>query len=149
MRLAVKPAEAQQVDFGAGPLITDVDKDEVLKTCLFVMTLTWSRHQYAEFMRDQSAATWPGCYRRAFEWFGGSVGWVIIDNAKCAITRACVHGPSCGQCAQAMDSGSTPARRATAKEGRRRGRRQIQRAVSCRYANSAAWPTPTPSCMNG
>jgi len=104
MRLAFKPAEAAQVDFGAGPLITDVDTGEVFKTWFFVMTLAWSRHQYAEFVRDQSVATWLGCHRRAFEWFGGSVARVIIDNAKCAITRACVYEPevqrSYGECAE-------------------------------------------------
>jgi hypothetical protein len=38
--------------------------------------------------------TWLGCHRRAFEWFGGVPERVIVDNAKCAITRACVHDPA-------------------------------------------------------
>ena len=37
-----------QVDFGAGPPITDVHTGEIFKTWFFVMTLAWSRHQYAE-----------------------------------------------------------------------------------------------------
>jgi transposase len=93
LRLIFKPAEAAQVDFGAGPVITDVYTGEVFKTWFFVMTLAWSRHQYAEFVRDQTVATWLGCHRRAFEWFGGVVSRVIIDNAKCAITKACVYDP--------------------------------------------------------
>jgi transposase len=93
LRLAFKPAEAAQVDFGAGPAITDVYTGEVFKTWFFVMTLAWSRHQYAEFVRDQTVATWLACHRRAFEWFGGGVSRVIIDNAKCAITKACIHDP--------------------------------------------------------
>ncbi len=104
MRLEFKPAEAAQVDFGAGPLITDVYTGEIFKTWFFVMTLCWSRHQYAEFVRDQTVATWLGCHRRAFEWFGGCVARIIIDNAKCAITRACVYEPevqrSYGDCAE-------------------------------------------------
>ena len=104
MRLTFKPAEAAQVDFGAGPLMTDVHTGEIFKTWFFVMTLCWSRHQYAEFVRDQTVATWLGCHRRAFEWFGGSVSRVIIDNAKCAITRACIYEPevqrSYGECAE-------------------------------------------------
>lgn len=104
MRLTFKPAEAAQVDFGAGPPITDVHTGEIFKTWFFVCTLAWSRHQYAEFVRDQSVATWLGCHRRAFEWFGGCVSRVIIDNAKCAITRACVYEPevqrSYGECAE-------------------------------------------------
>jgi transposase len=93
MRLTFKPAEAAQVDFGAGPLITDVYTGEIFKTWFFVMTLCWSRHQYAEFVRDQTVATWLGCHRRAFEAFSGVPSRVIIDNAKCAITKACVYEP--------------------------------------------------------
>ena len=94
MRLDFDPAEAAQVDFGAGPTITDVHTGEVFKTWVLVMTLCWSRHQYAEVVRDQTIATWLGCHRRAFAWFGGVPGRIIIDNPKCAITRACVTDPT-------------------------------------------------------
>jgi transposase len=63
--------EMAQVDFGAGPLITDRETGEVSKTWFFIMTLVWRRHQYAELVRDQSVATWLACHRHAFEWFGG------------------------------------------------------------------------------
>jgi len=29
----------------------------------------FSRHQYVEFVFDQTVMTWLGCHRRAFEWF--------------------------------------------------------------------------------
>lgn len=93
MRLEFKPGEAAQVDFGAGPLLTDVSTGEVFKTWFFVMTLAHSRHQYVEFVRDQTVATWLVCHRRAFEWFNGVPGRLIIDNPKCAIVRACIHEP--------------------------------------------------------
>lgn len=93
MRLDFRPGEAAQVDFGAGPLVVDAQTGLALKTWFFVMTLCWSRHQYVELVRDQSVATWLACHRHAFEWFGGVVERVIIDNPKCAVTRACVHDP--------------------------------------------------------
>lgn len=93
LRLSFKPGEAAQVDFGAGPMITQALTGETRKTWFFVMTLCWSRHQYAEFVHDQSSATWLACHRRAFEWFGGVPGRLIIDNAKCAITKACIYDP--------------------------------------------------------
>ena len=37
LRLDFKPAEAVQVDFGAGPLLTDVYTGEIFKTWFFVM----------------------------------------------------------------------------------------------------------------
>jgi transposase len=104
LRLEFKPGEAVQVDFGAGPLMTDAQTGEVFKTWFFVMTLCWSRHQYAEFVLDQTVATWLGCHRRAFEAFRGVPSRVTIDNAKCAITKACYYEPEVqrayGECAE-------------------------------------------------
>lgn len=86
-------AEAAQVDFGQGPAITDRKSGEVIKTWVFVMTLAWSRHQYAEIVRNQKVETWLACHRHAFEWFNGCPRKVRIDNAKCAIVRACYYEP--------------------------------------------------------
>ena len=63
------------------------------KTSVFVMVLAWSRHQYAELVRDQSIETWLGCHRRSFENFNGVPSKIIIDNPKCAITKACYYDP--------------------------------------------------------
>ena len=87
------PGEAAQVDFGAGPLIADERTGELCKSWVFVMTLCHSRHQYAELIRRQDVETWLACHRRAFEWFHGVPARVIIDNAKCAIVRACRRDP--------------------------------------------------------
>jgi hypothetical protein len=87
------PGEAAQVDFGSGPVIIDTRTGEEIKTWFFLMTLCWSRHQYAEIILNQKVDTWLACHRHAFEWFNGVVKKVTIDNAKCAITRACYRDP--------------------------------------------------------
>ena len=92
VRLTFAPAEAAQVDFGAGPVLTH-PHGKPRRTWAFVMTLAHSRHQYVEFVWDQTVATWLGCHRRAFEWFDGVPERLIIDNAKCAIVKACSHDP--------------------------------------------------------
>nr|WP_203456976.1 DDE-type integrase/transposase/recombinase [Legionella sp. MW5194] len=84
--LEFKPGESAQVDFGQGPKITD-GKGEEQKTWIFVMVLSWSRHMYAEMVLHQDVETWLACHRRAFEWFNGVPEKIIIDNAKCAITK--------------------------------------------------------------
>lgn len=86
-------AECAQVDFGQGPPMTDSCGGAPFKTWFFVMTLAWSRHQYAEIVRDQKVATWLACHRHAFEWFNGVPRKVVIDNPKCAITKACYFEP--------------------------------------------------------
>lgn len=92
VRLSFAPGEAAQVDFGAGPVLMHPD-GRARRTWVFVMTLCHSRHQYIEFVWDQTSATWLGCHRRAFEWFNGVPERVIIDNAKCAIIKACRFDP--------------------------------------------------------
>jgi transposase len=85
--------EMAQVDFGQGPVITDRGSGELIKSWIFVMTLAWSRHQYAEIIRNQKLETWLACHRHAFEWFNGCPRKIRIDNPKCAITRACYYEP--------------------------------------------------------
>jgi transposase len=87
------PGEAAQVDFGTGPVLVDTRTGEEVKTWFFLMTLCWSRHQYAEMVLNQKVDTWLACHRHAFEWFNGVVVRIIIDNPKCAITRACYRDP--------------------------------------------------------
>ncbi len=103
VRLDFEPGCAAQVDFGAGPMLLHPD-GQMRRTWAFVMTLCHSRHQYVEFVWNQTVATWLGCHRRAFEWFAGVPERIIIDNAKCAITKACVHDPqaqrSYAECAE-------------------------------------------------
>lgn len=87
------PGEAAQVDFGAGPKFIHPHNGALLSSWFFVMTLCSSRHQYAELVFNQKVETWLACHRRAFEWFDGVPEKLIIDNAKCAITRACAKDP--------------------------------------------------------
>lgn len=91
--LEFAPGEAAQVDFGSGPKLIDAITGELFPSWVFVMTLCYSRHQYAEIVRHQDVETWLGCHARAFQWFGGVVERAIIDNPKCAITRACYRDP--------------------------------------------------------
>ena len=92
--LHFKPGEAAQVDFGKGPDLYDDRVGKVIPTWFFVMTLCWSRHQYAEVVAHQDSETWLKCHQNAFEWFGGVPRKVIIDNAKCAMTKACYNDPA-------------------------------------------------------
>ncbi len=91
--LEFAPAEAAQVDFGKGPTIDDIFTGKRLSTWIFVMTLCFSRHMYAEIVTDQKVETWLACHRRAFEFFASVPQKLIIDNAKCAIVRACFRDP--------------------------------------------------------
>lgn len=86
--LHFESGEAAQVDFGHGPKLLDQRTGRVEQTYYFVMTLCYSRHQYAELVTHQDMETWLNCHQRAFLFFGGVPRKVIIDNPKCAVTVA-------------------------------------------------------------
>lgn len=81
------------------------ESGQLLKTWVFVMTLSWSRHQYAEVVFDQTVETLLACHRRAFEWFGGRPNKIIVDNAKCAIVRACTYDPEAQRSYASLNEG--------------------------------------------
>jgi transposase len=93
VRVETKPGEEVQVDFGYAGRMVDTETGELRKTWAFVMTLSWSRHQYVEFVFDQKVGTWLRLHRNAFSFFGGAPERVVVDNLKAAIIRACWHEP--------------------------------------------------------
>jgi len=93
LRLEVDPGEEAQVDFGFGGMYRDPELDRLRRAWAFVMTLSWSRHQYAELVFDQSVATWLRLHRAAFEFFGGVPRRVVLDNLRAAIVHAALYDP--------------------------------------------------------
>jgi len=100
--LHFKPGEAAQIDFGFGPKIFNELTGRLEQTYFFVMTLCYSRHQYAELVLHQDIQTWLNCHQHAFQFFGGFPVKVIIDNAKCAVIKAGYHEASLNQSYEAF-----------------------------------------------
>jgi transposase len=97
VRVERKPGEEGQVDFGFAGRMIDPVTDELRRAWAFVMTLSWSRHQYTEFVFDQKIDTWLRLHRNAFTWFGGVPERVVIDNLKTAIIKAVWDDPEVQQ----------------------------------------------------
>jgi transposase len=93
VRVECKPGEEAQADFGYAGQLLDAASGELRKAWAFVLTLSWSRHQYVEFVFDQKVDTWLLLHRHAFEFFGGVPTRVVIDNLKAGITQACWDAP--------------------------------------------------------
>lgn len=96
-RVETAPGEEAQVDFGYAGRMLDPQTGQLRKAWAFVMVLGFSRHQYVEFVWDQTVATWLLLHRHAFEFFGGSPKRIVLDNLKAAITKACVDDPQVQQ----------------------------------------------------
>ena len=97
VRLQSAPGEELQVDFGSAGSLFDPVKGRLRPAYVFVATLSYSRHQYAELVFDQKVPTWLGLHRRAFESFGGVPKRVVPDNLKAAVLQALVHDPVLGE----------------------------------------------------
>ena len=101
-RVHAKPGEELQVDFGAvGPLF-DPASGRIRPAYVFVATLGYSRHQYAELVFDQKVVTWIGLHRRALEYFGGVPVRVVPDNLKAAVLKVLVHDAVLGEAYRQM-----------------------------------------------
>jgi transposase len=84
VRIETEPGEEAQVDFGyVGRLLNE--NGEPGKAWAFVMSLSWSRHMYVEFVFDQQVDTWLNCHANAFEFFQGVPKRVVLDNLKSGI----------------------------------------------------------------
>jgi transposase len=93
VRVERSPAEEAQVDFGYAGKMIDPQTGKLRRSWAFVMTLSWSRHQYVEFVFDQKVITWLRCHRNAFAFFEGVPERVVIDNLKTAILKAVFDDP--------------------------------------------------------
>lgn len=97
VRVHSAPGEEAQVDFGSAGNFLDPPSGRVRQAYVFVMTLSFSRHQYAELVFDQKVSTWLELHKRAFESFGGVVAKVVPDNLKAAVLVASLHDPVLGE----------------------------------------------------
>jgi transposase len=102
IRVHSEPGEEMQVDFGSVGKLFDPGSGRIRTAYVFVATLCYSRHQYAELVFDQKTATWIGLHRRAFEYFGGVPKRVKPDNLKAAVTKALIHDPVLGEAYRRM-----------------------------------------------
>lgn len=88
VRIETAPGEEAQVDFGHAGKMKDPVSGKERKTWGFVMTLSFSRHQYVEFVFDQEVSTFIACHVHAFEFFGGVVRRVVLDNLKSGVLES-------------------------------------------------------------
>jgi transposase len=102
VRVQTGPGEEAQVDFGNVKPLYDPIRHIKRPAYLFVMTLSFSRHQYDELVFDQRIPTWIACHRHAFEFFGGIPKRVVLDNLKAAILEASLDDPVLGEAYRRM-----------------------------------------------
>ncbi len=93
LRIEVEPSEEAQVDFGSAGMMFDPETKKMRRAHCFVMTLSYSRLHYVEFVFDQGQVTWAKCHINAFEFFGGIPKRIVLDNLKSGILRPNTYDP--------------------------------------------------------
>jgi hypothetical protein len=78
LRLEGAPGDEGQVDFGFAGEVLDPASHRLRRAWVFVMTLAFSRHQYAEAVFDQSVGTWLRLHRAAFDFFLGVPRRIVL-----------------------------------------------------------------------
>jgi transposase len=102
VRVHTPAGEEMQVDFGSVGSLYDPSSGQIRTAYVFVATLSYSRHQYAELVFDQKVITWIGLHRHAFEYFGGVPRRVVPDNLKAAVSKVLVQDAVLGEAYRQM-----------------------------------------------
>lgn len=102
LRVHSAPGEEAQVDFGDVGELYDPRGGRLRTAYIFVATLCYSRHQYAELVFDQKVPTWIALHRHAFEAWGGVPRRIVPDNLKAAVVRILIDEPVLGEAYRRM-----------------------------------------------
>lgn len=102
VRVHTGPGEEAQVDFGPVGRLYDPATGHARSAYVFVATLSFSRHQYAELVFDQKTPTWIALHRRAFESWDGVPRRLVPDNLKAAVLQALVDDTVLGEAYRRM-----------------------------------------------
>ena len=103
------------VDYsGKRPHLVNPITGEVRPVELFVMVWGASNCTYAEAQETQSFFHWAMGHVRGFSYFGCVAHYVVPDNLKAAVTKACIYDPDLNrgyvELAEHYDFGILPAR---------------------------------------
>mgnify|MGYP001547255471 CR=1 FL=1 len=87
------PGEVAEVDFGRLGLVLDPETGKKRVTYALIVTLVYSRHQYVHITQGQKYKDFIDGLESAWEFFGGVVARLIIDNLKAAVFKADKYDP--------------------------------------------------------
>lgn len=94
VRIEVAPGSQGQVDFGYAGLMREAHSGRLRKAWAFIMALSYSRHRFVRFVFRMDVRTWIDCHERAFAFFNGVPGCVVLDNLKPGVIKPDIYDPT-------------------------------------------------------
>jgi transposase len=92
-RLEFLPGEEAQVDYGEGALTRYGAERRYRRPRLFVMTLRYSRRSFRKVVWKSSTEVWARLHEEAFQYFGGSCRYCVLDNLKEGVITPDIYEP--------------------------------------------------------
>jgi len=93
MRQEHRGGEKLFIDYSDGLSIVDALTGELTLTQLFVAVWGASNYTYTEATPSQTLPNWIGSHGRAFEYFGCAPRFLVPDNLKSGVSKACKYEP--------------------------------------------------------
>lgn len=93
-RIEVAPGSQGQVDFGYAGVMKDPETGKLRRAWAFIMTLSYSRHRFVRFVFRQDVRNWIDCHIRAFAFFGGVPGAIVLDNLNPGVVKPDIYDPT-------------------------------------------------------
>jgi len=92
-RPEVAPGEEAQVDYGYMGTWRDPTTGTNRRVWAFSMVLSYSRHLFVYPTLRMDAASWVAAHVAAFDFFGGTVARVVIDNLRNGVIKPDIYDP--------------------------------------------------------
>lgn len=92
-RVEVPPAREVQIDYAKVGLLPDPATGKRKTVYAFIATLSSSRHKYVEFTFSQNQQSFVASHVKMFEYFGGVVERIVLDNLKTGVLKADLYDP--------------------------------------------------------
>lgn len=103
LRQIYRAGEKMFVDYAGMPLkVVDIRTGKIFEAPIFVAVLGASNYTFAEATPSQELEHWIGSHCRCLEYFGGVPEYIVPDNLRSGVTRACRYEPDINPTYQEM-----------------------------------------------
>lgn len=93
-RLEASPGREVQIDYAKVGVLYDPIEKRKRTLMVFIGTLSFSRHKYAELVFRQDQKSFTGSHVRMFDYFGAVPERVVLDNLKAGVIKPDLYDPS-------------------------------------------------------
>jgi len=92
-RIEVPAGSQMQIDYCKAGLLPELRMNRQRVVYAFILTLSFSRHKYVEFVYSQDQQSFVSSHVNAFNFFGGVPRTGVLDNLKAGVISPSLYDP--------------------------------------------------------